>query len=138
MEPMTILLVDDETRFLATTQKVLARKGVSALVAESGEQALAILESTPVHVVILDVKMPGMDGLATLSAMKSRHPQIDVIMLTGHATLESAVEGMKSGAGDYLMKPCDIDLLVAKARDAYEKRLSIEERLQASRQDPPD
>ena len=123
---MTILLVDDETRFLATTQKVLARKGVSALVAESGEQALAILESTPVHVVILDVKMPGMDGLATLSAMKSRHPQIDVIMLTGHATLESAVEGMKSGAGDYLMKPCDIDLLVAKARDAYEKRLSIE------------
>lgn len=106
MEKMKILLVDDEERFLQTTKKLLEKKGIDAMTATSGEAALDMLDTSIVHVVILDVKMPGMDGIETLRLIKSRHPLVEVIMLTGHATVESAVDGLKSGATDYVMKPC--------------------------------
>jgi DNA-binding NtrC family response regulator len=85
-----------------------------------------------VHVVILDVKMPGMDGVATLKAIKARYPLVEVIMLTGHATVESAVDGLKSGATDYIMKPADLDELVRKAEDAFEKRQRLEEKIRVA------
>ena len=129
MSEMKIMLVDDEERFLSTTQKLLARKGVDVVTATSGSEALNKLHMENVHVVILDVKMPGMDGIATLKAIKERYPLIEVIMLTGHATVESAVDGLKSGATDYLMKPTDIDELVAKAEEAYAKRKVLEEKI---------
>lgn len=119
---MKILLVDDEQRFLATTQKLLTRMGIDSVTADSGEKALGILDEDDIDVVVLDVKMPGMDGIEVLKAIKSRHPLVEVIMLTGHATLESAVEGLKAGAENYLMKPCDIDTLLDKAREAFDKR----------------
>jgi DNA-binding NtrC family response regulator len=80
-------------------------------------------------VVILDVKMPGMDGIETLKAIKSQFPLVEVIMLTGHATVESAIEGLKSGATDYLMKPTEIDELILKAEEAFEKRQRLEEKI---------
>lgn len=120
---MKLLLVDDEQRFLLTTQKLLTRKGIAAETADSGEKALVILDEKNIDVVILDVKMPGMDGIEVLRIIKERHPLVEVVMLTGHATLESAVEGLKTGAEDYIMKPCDIDCLVAKAMEAFEKRM---------------
>lgn len=120
---MKLLLVDDEQRFLQTTQKLLTRKGIAAETADSGEKALAVLDEKNIDVVILDVKMPGMDGIEVLRLIKERHPLVEVVMLTGHATLESAVEGLKAGAEDYLMKPCDIDSLIAKAIEAFEKRM---------------
>lgn len=129
---MRIMLVDDEERFLATTQKLLARKGIDVVTAASGSDALDKLVTANVHVVIMDVKMPGMDGLATLKAIKSRYPSIEVIMLTGHATVESAVEGLEAGAADYLMKPTDIDELVAKAEEAYAKRKVLEEKIRVA------
>ena len=129
MSEMKIMLVDDEERFLSTTQKLLARKGVDVVTATSGSEALNKLHMENVHVVILDVKMPGMDGIATLKAIKEGYPLIEVIMLTGHATVESAVDGLKSGATDYLMKPTDIDELVAKAEEAYAKRKVLEEKI---------
>ena len=132
MEKMKILLVDDEERFLATTQKLLAKKGIDALTASGGAQALDILNSRNIHVVILDVKMPGMDGNETLKEIKTRFPLVEVIMLTGHATVESAVDGMKRGAIDYLMKPCDIDELIERAKQAFEKRTVIEERIRSA------
>jgi DNA-binding NtrC family response regulator len=76
--------------------------------------------------------MPGMDGLATLKAIKSRYPSVEVIMLTGHATVESAVDGLEAGAADYLMKPTDIEDLVAKAEEAYTKRKVLEEKIRAA------
>ena len=124
-----LMLVDDEERFLATTQKLLSRKGYDVLTANSGPEALEKLNTHNSHVVVLDVKMPGMDGVATLKEIKRQFPLVEVIMLTGNATVESAIEGLKSGAFDYLMKPCDIDELLAKAREAYEKRERLEEKI---------
>jgi DNA-binding NtrC family response regulator len=141
MGEMRIMLVDDEERFLATTQKLLARKGIDVITATSGAEALDKLITGNVHVVVLDVKMPGMDGIATLKEIKSRYPLIEVIMLTGHATVDSAVDGLKSGAADYLMKPTDIDELLAKAEEAYAKRKVLEEKIRVTQsravQKPP-
>ncbi len=129
MEKMKLMLVDDEERFLATTKKLLEKKGLDALTASSGQEALEKLRSHGVHVVILDVKMPGMDGIETLKEIKRLYPLVEVIMLTGHATVESAVDGLKSGATDYLMKPTDVSALVEKAQEAFEKRLRLEEKI---------
>ena len=133
MEAMTLLLVDDEERFLSTTKKLLNKMGYNALTAPSGEKALEVLEVNLVHVVILDVKMPGMDGNATLKEIKRRFPLVEVIMLTGHATVDSAVDGLKAGAIDYLTKPANIDELVAKAGDAFARRQRIEEKIRVAR-----
>jgi len=133
MEQMMLMLVDDEERFLSTTQKLLAKKGIQTLTATSGEKALGLLGMNLVHVVILDVKMPGMDGNATLREIKRQFPLVEVIMLTGHATVESAVDGLKAGAIDYLMKPADIDELIEKANEAFAKRQRIEEKIRVAR-----
>ncbi len=79
--------------------------------------------------MVLDVKMPGMDGIDTLKAIKAAYPLVEVIMLTGHATVESAIEGMKLGALDYLMKPCDMDVLLAKLQEAKAKKDRQEEKI---------
>jgi len=129
MEKMKMMLVDDEERFLSTTQKLLAKKDFEVVTATSGKEALEILRQKHIHVVILDVKMPGMDGIATLKEIKNRFPMVEVIMLTGHATVESAIEGLKSGATDYLMKPTGIDELVGKAQEAFKKRQRLEEKI---------
>lgn len=129
MREMKIMLVDDEERFLSTTKKVLSKKGYDAITAASGKEALEKLKRRSIHVVILDVKMPGMDGIATLKEIKRLFPLVEVIMLTGHATVDSAVDGLKSGAVDYVMKPCDIDDLLKKAEDAFEKRQRLEEKI---------
>ncbi|MFH1241394.1 MAG: response regulator [Pseudomonadota bacterium] len=132
MEEMKIMLVDDEERFLSTTKKLLARHGYDAFTATSGAEALEKLRSHNIHVVILDVKMPGMDGIATLKRIKSEFPLVEVIMLTGHATVESAVDGLKSGATDYLMKPTDVGELLEKAEEAFEKRQRLEEKIRVA------
>ena len=122
MEKMTVMLVDDEERFLVTTSKLLTRKGYEVVTAPSGAEALRHLRERTVHVVVLDVKMPGMDGIATLKEIKTRSPHVEVILLTGHATVESAVEGLNAGASDYLVKPCNLDELIRKVNDALEKQ----------------
>jgi len=129
MEKMRMMLVDDEERFLSTTEKLLVKKGFDVVTAAGGREALEILDRKTVHVVILDVKMPGMDGIETLKEIKARFPLVEVIMLTGHATVESAVDGLKSGATDYLMKPTGLDELIEKAEEAFEKRRRLEEKI---------
>jgi DNA-binding NtrC family response regulator len=129
MKKPTILLVDDEERFLVTTRKVLDKKGYEVLTAASGAGAISMLGEKTVDVVILDVKMPGMDGIATLKEIKRRHPLVEVIMLTGHGTLESAVAGLKCGATDYLTKPSDIGELLVKVEEAFEKKQGLEEKI---------
>ncbi|MBF0227068.1 MAG: response regulator [Desulfobacterales bacterium] len=129
MEKMKIMLVDDEERFLETTQKLLSKKGYEAITASNGKDALKKLNTANIHVVILDVKMPEMNGMDVLREIKKNFPLIEVIMLTGHATVESAVEGLHSGATDYLMKPADIDELIIKAEEAFSKRQRLEEKI---------
>lgn len=129
MEKMKMMLVDDEERFLITTEKLLKKKGYDVLTAVSGADALENLNKRSIHVVILDVKMPGMDGITTLKEIKRLFPLVEVIMLTGHGTVESAVDGLKSGATDYLTKPADIDELITKAEEAFEKRQLLERKI---------
>ena len=132
MEQMKMMLVDDEERFLSTTQKLLLRKGYDVLTASSGTDALEILRNHNIHVVILDVKMPGMDGIETLNAIKRNYPLVEVIMLTGHGTIDSAVEGLKFGATDYLTKPTDVQDLIEKAEEAFGKRQVLEEKIRVA------
>ncbi len=126
---MKLLLVDDESDFRATLLKRMQRRNVDVHGVDSGEAALAWLAAQPVDVVILDVRMPGMDGIETLRAIKSRYPLIEVIMLTGHASMEVAVEGMEMGAFDYLMKPMDMDELLYKVEDACKKKTIHESKI---------
>ncbi|MBW2708554.1 MAG: response regulator [Deltaproteobacteria bacterium] len=113
-----VLMVDDEAQFRATTSKILTRRGFLTTVAESGEEAIEILKKSPQDVVILDIRMPGMDGHEALAQIKEIDPDVRVIMLTGHGGGESAKESLEHGAFDYLNKPCDIDLLSLKIHDA--------------------
>lgn len=129
METIRVLLVDDEVEFLDTLLKRMRKRQVEATGVYSGEEALRILESSPVDVVVLDVKMPGMDGIDALKAIKERHPLVEVIMLTGHANVEVAIQGMELGAFDYLMKPMDIDELLYKVQDAFKKKRLHEKRI---------
>jgi len=132
VEKMRIMLVDDEERYLQTTKKLIEKKGYEVLTALSGEEALEKLKPQNVHVVILDVKMPGMDGNQTLKAIKTLYPLVEVIMLTGHGTMDSAIDGLKSGAFDYLVKPADIDDIIEKAMEAFEKRQHREEKIRVA------
>ncbi len=130
---MKILLVDDEERFLVTTQKLLQRQGYDIAIANSGKVCLELLARQEVDVVVLDVKMPEMDGVETLKTIKQQHPLVEVIMLTGHATVESAVEGLMSGAVDYLIKPMAIEDLIDKVKEAFSRRQAVEAKIRAAR-----
>jgi two-component system OmpR family response regulator len=126
MEEFKILVVDDEDDFRETIVKRLQKRKMPAWGAESGEKALELIEVQPFDVVVLDVKMPGLDGIETLREIKKKKPLIEVILLTGHASMESGIEGMKLGAYDYVMKPANLEELIEKMRQAYEKKMVFE------------
>ena len=133
MKPL-VLLVDDEVPFVETMTKRLKKRDLLVNSAYSGQEALDILDKhRNTDVVILDVKMPGMDGIETLEKIKKSYPLTEVVMLTGHATVESAIEGMKKGAYDYLMKPCDIDQLMQKVEEATQKKTVHEDKIREAK-----
>ena len=121
MKQLRILLVDDEERLLSTTRKLFEKIGIEAFTATSGQAALELLREKDVDVIFLDIKMPGMDGMETLQRIKKDYPLVEVIILTGHATMETAVEGLKLGALDYLIKPVSMKDFLKKAEEAFEK-----------------
>lgn len=130
----TVMLVDDEVPFVDALTKRLSKRDLNVVTAYNGNEALEKLKTdSAVDVVILDVKMPGMDGVETLREIKRAHPLVEVIMLTGHATVETAIEGMKLGAFDYLMKPCEIEKLMSKVREAKNKKSQHEEKITQAR-----
>jgi DNA-binding NtrC family response regulator len=124
-----VLLVDDEQEFVDALADRLETRGFAVTKAVSAEEGLARLREKEVDVVVLDVLMPVKDGVETLRDIKQLNPLIEVIMLTGHATIESAIDGLKSGAYDYLMKPTDTEDLVAKILRAYARKSEQEERI---------
>ena len=129
-----VMFVDDEVPFVETMKKRLEKRAITVITAFSGEEALETLESHQnTDVVILDVKMPGMDGIETLRNIRKGFPLIEIIMLTGHGTIESAIEGMKQGAFDYLLKPCEIEQITAKVLEAAEKKRSHEQKIREAR-----
>jgi len=128
-----VLIVDDEEKFADYLSKRLLNRDYQVNVALSGEEAIERIQHENWDVVILDVLMPGMDGIETLREIKRLKPLTEVIMLTGHASVESGVEGMKLGAYDYLMKPCDTEELVSKINQAYDRKADQEERIRQAK-----
>ena len=130
MSIANVLLVDDEIDFVETFSERLKMRNLDVFKAFSGEEALEVLgKKNTIEIVILDVKMSGIDGIETLTEIKKNYPLVEVIMLSGHAGVESAIEGMKLGAFEYLMKPCDIDQMIAKVSEAAAKKRQHEEKI---------
>ena len=127
--PINILVVDDEEDFVEMFSMRLEEVGEIVKGVNSGQECLNVLEGADVDVVILDIKMPGMDGIETLREIKRRHPITEVILLTGHGTTDTAVEGMKLGAFDYLNKPADFKDLMQKLEGARKRKAEQEERI---------
>lgn len=126
---VTVLIADDEKEYAEALAQRLELRGFSVTPVFSGQSALDILSGVDIDVVILDVNMPGISGIDALKTMKKMKPITPVIMLTGAATVNNAIEGMKKGAFDFLMKPVDTDLLVEKINDAYAIRAKHNERI---------
>lgn len=122
MDSVSVLLVDDEKDFNETIAKRLRRRGYGVRSAFSGQEALAILPEGGFDVVVLDMKMPGMDGIETLREIKKRHSSVEVLLLTGHASVESGVQGMAMGAYDYLLKPVEFEELLSAINQAGERK----------------
>ena len=127
MEKFRVLIVDDEDDFVETIVKRLKGKGLEVEGAHSGKEALRILDTRDFDVCVLDVKMPGMDGIEALAEMKKKRPLMEVIMLTGHGSLELGVRGLQLGAYHYIMKPVPFADLLEKIVSAYERKIIQEE-----------
>ena len=125
-----VLLVDDEQEFVETLAQRLEVRDFDVATSLSGADALALLEEREVDLVVLDLQMPGVDGLEVLRQIKQRKPLIEVIMLTGHATVETAIDGMKLGAFDFLLKPTETEELVEKIGKAFARKSEHDQRIQ--------
>ncbi len=126
-EELRVLLVDDEDVFRETLVKLLKKSNLQVAEAPTGQKGLDLLDQREFDVVVLDVKMPGLDGIETLREMKRKKPLTEVILLTGHGSVESGIDGMKLGAFDYVMKPVNMNELLNKMRQAYERKVVHEE-----------
>ena len=127
MEKFSVLVVDDEVDFVETIVKRLKDKGLDAAGVYRGTEALDLLSEREFDVCILDVRMPGMDGIETLREMKKKRPHMEVVMLTGHGSVESGIQGLQLGAYNYVMKPCPFKDLLAQLCLAYERKVIEEE-----------
>lgn len=121
MEEISVLFVDDDEDFRSAITRRLAKRGIIPEQAASGEECMSILDKKPVDVVVLDIKMPGMNGIEVLRQIREKHPDIEVILLTGHGSTQDAVAGIKSGAFDYFTKPLDLEHFVAKIEQAHKR-----------------
>jgi len=122
MSVIKVLHIDDEVDFVASLGRRLAKRGIEVSAAASGQEALDILVEVDVDVILLDIKMPGMDGIKVLGSIKRDHPMVEVIMLTGHANTDIVISSLAMGAFDYLIKPTEISEIIAKIEDAAERR----------------
>ncbi|MBF0119749.1 MAG: response regulator [Desulfobacterales bacterium] len=129
MNTVKVMLVDDEVDFTEILQKRMKKRNIDTLIANSGKAAISLIKKEKIDVVVLDMKMPDLDGIQTMKELKKINPLLEVIMLTGHASLGIAKEGIELGAFDYLMKPIDTDSLIFKIQDAYKRKILQEEKI---------
>jgi len=123
MQHFSILIVDDEEDFVETLVSRLKKRDVDAIGVRSGEEAIEYIKKKEFHIVIMDIKMPGgIDGIEAMRLIKKEHPQTEIILLTGHASIETSIEGMKFGAFDYILKPVKLEDLLKKIASALEKK----------------
>ena len=126
---IAVLVVDDEDSFVQTLAKRLTLRRFDVHTATRAEKTFETLENHPIDVVVLDVRMPDLDGIEATREIKAKYPLVEVVLLTGHASMEASLEGMKKGAFDYLLKPVNIDELVYKIEDAHRKKELQEEKI---------
>jgi DNA-binding NtrC family response regulator len=132
--PTKVLIVDDEKDFVEMFSLRLQEMGERVFTANSGQECLDILGGEDIDVVVLDIKMPGMDGIETLREIKKRQPIVEVILLTGHGAIDTAVTGMKLGAYDYLLKPADAKEMTKKLEGARKRKDEQEDRIRKAEQ----
>jgi two-component system, OmpR family, response regulator len=123
-----ILLVDDEVAFANNIAKLISKRGYEVMTVYNGESAIKAVEESEFDVIVLDLKMPGLDGMATLKQIKKRQPQVEVIILTGHGSMDSGIDGIQLGAFDFIMKPVRFDDLHESIRQAYQRKIVHQER----------
>jgi len=120
-----VLLVDDEEKFLEVLSQRLGARGIEAVTAASGEEALIKIKDKNFDAIVLDVMMPGIGGIETLKRIRKENPELQIIMLTGRGSVDTAVEAMKEGAIDFLEKPADLNKLLGKISEAKEKKILL-------------
>jgi len=120
-----VLLIDDEQQFLKVLEERLETRGLKVNTATSGEDALTLVNDRNFDAIVLDLAMPGIDGIETLRLLKEKNPDLEIIMLTGHATVQKGIEAMKLGAEDFLEKPVDLSVLLERISEAKNKRILI-------------
>jgi len=123
-----VLLVDDEKEFLEIMSERMKARDMDVTTATSAQQALEIIEKESFDAIILDFQMPGMDGMDALKAIKAKKPELQIILLTGYATVEKSVEAMKIGATDFIEKPADLEVLAEKIKSAKAEKMLIVEK----------
>ncbi len=126
----TVLIVDDEEEFREMTVKRLSKRDINCESAPDGDTALKMIAQKNYDVILLDVKMPGRDGIEILREIKKLTPLTEVVILTGHASVESGINGIKYGAFDYLMKPMELEALFEKLNAAYERKRVQQEKIE--------
>jgi len=127
MKKAKVLIVDDEVAFADNIAKLISKRGYEVTTVNNGQSAVEALDESDFDIIILDLKMPGLDGLATLKLIKGKRPGVEVIILTGHGSMESGIDGIQLGAFDFIMKPVRFEDLYEKIRQAYQRKLVHEE-----------
>ena len=128
-----VLLIDDEKEFLSTLSERMELRGMNVKTAATADTAVSALDASDYDAIVLDLQMPDMNGIEMLKAIKVRHPDMQVILLTGHATVEAGIQAMKLGAMDFMEKPADIDSLTEKIKKAQAKKMLIVEKKAADK-----
>jgi DNA-binding NtrC family response regulator len=127
MKRAKVLIVDDEVAFADNIAKLISKRGYEVTTVNNGQSAVEAVDAFDFDIIILDLKMPGLDGLATLKLIKGKRPGVEVIILTGHGSMESGIDGIQLGAFDFIMKPVRFEDLHEKIRQAYQRKLVHEE-----------
>jgi DNA-binding NtrC family response regulator len=135
LEHINLLIVDDEAAFLASISRSLELRGLQVHRADRGDIALQIARENPIDIALVDLKMPGMNGQETLEALKKEHPWMEIVILTGHGTIDSAAACTRSGAYAYLQKPCEFEILLETLVQAYKKRVMAKKQIEEKKLD---
>jgi DNA-binding NtrC family response regulator len=132
---INLLIVDDEVSFLDSIRKSLEARDFNVIAVERGEKAIEAAKKHPIDVALVDLKMPGINGEETLKALKAEHSWMEVVILTGHGTIDSAVECTRSGAFSYLQKPCDLNELLEALKEAFKKKVMNRKKIEQKKMD---
>ena len=135
LKDINLLIVDDEEQFLSSISKSLELRGFSVTSVNRGEKALDVARNQPVDIALVDLKMPGMDGQETLQGLKKEHQWMEIVILTGHGTIDSAAACTRDGAYAYLQKPCEFDQLLETLTQAYKKRVMNKKKIEETKLD---